>query len=632
LEKDAALDFQPEPSTQVIRGPYGRPSIGDKQLSSSAKAAYRHALLWYITEDQAHADKAIEIINAWSPVLWGFDDNDAKVLAGWTGYQFCNAAEILRCTDSGWEEKDIEQFERMLLTAYYPMIQNFFPEANGNWDAALINTMMCIGVFLDNREIFDRDVNHYLLGPGNGGITKYLYPNGQCQESTRDMGHTQMGLDYFAKACQVAWNQGVDLYGTADNRLALGFEYMAKYMLEEDVPVYGTISSKGRGEFRDNYELAYQHYRYIKGIDLPYTARAIEQTRPESSIEVLTCFQGELEGKRFDLAPGPLADGFETLAGALADPSGEMPPDAIRVEPGESIQAALDAAAENGGTVWLAKGVHTLPETLKVPSDITIAGEGAETILFLDPALTEDRAGTAMVNATPDMNSIELRDFVIEGALTVETSKDPNQDRRQRSYQMSPSRAGIIFSGEQDVQMSNIRIEHVTVRNNTHQGVAIKGAQQVEIASCDFSDNGSSVVPGPGLLHNVFITRVEQCNISNSRFDTSPWGSGIVATHSDDIIISDSELARNALHGIRMVDCRNISIDANLLEGNDGNGLLIDHIVDGSAVVTVRDNIARYNGNYGIVLDHVKEGTLAKNALVGNGQGDDIQVNETLRK
>jgi hypothetical protein len=203
LSKSASLDFQPEPFTHVIRGPYGRPSIGGSELSSSADAAYEHSLMWYITGNKSYAQKAIEIINAWSPLLWDFDDNDAKVLAGWTGHVFCNAAEILRYTESGWEEKDVEQFKHMLLTAYYPMIMNFFPEANGNWDAALINTMMCIGIFCDDREIFDRAVNHYLLGRGNGGITKYIYPSGQCQESTRDMGHTQMGLDYFAKACQL---------------------------------------------------------------------------------------------------------------------------------------------------------------------------------------------------------------------------------------------------------------------------------------------------------------------------------------------------------------------------------------------------------------------------------------------
>ncbi len=129
----------------------------------------------------------------------------------------------------------------------------------------------------------------------------------------------------------------------------------------------------------------------------------------------------------------------------------------------------------------MARGVHTLPAMLEIPSGITLAGEGIETILFLDPELTSDRAGTALVNADNDLHNVTLRDFVIEGALTVKTSRDPNQDRRQRSYQMAPSRGGIIFSGLKDAQMSNIRFEHITVRNNTHQGVAIKGAKQVII-------------------------------------------------------------------------------------------------------------------------------------------------------
>ena len=118
LSKSVSLDFQPEPFTHVIRGPYGRPSIGGKELSSSADAAYEHSLMWYITGDKSHARKAIEIINAWSSVLWDFDDNDAKLLAGWTGHLFCNAAEILRYTESGWEEKDVAQFKLLLLTAF----------------------------------------------------------------------------------------------------------------------------------------------------------------------------------------------------------------------------------------------------------------------------------------------------------------------------------------------------------------------------------------------------------------------------------------------------------------------------------------------------------------------------------
>ncbi len=624
LSKSVSLDFQPEPFTHVIRGPYGRPSIGGKELSSSADAAYEHSLMWYITGNKSYAQKAIEIINAWSPVLWDFDDNDAKVLAGWTGYLYCNAAEILRYTESGWEEKDIEQFKIMLLTAYYPMIMNFFPEANGNWDAALINTMMCIGIFCDDREIFDRAKNHFLLGKGNGGITKYIYPSGQCQESTRDMGHTQMGLDYFAKACQVAWNQGIDLYQAAGNRLALGFEYTAKYMLDEDVPAYGVLSQRGRGRFRDIYETVYQHYRYVKDLDMPYTERAIEQTRPRSSVELLTSFKGPHNNSPRTPSGSPMDGKFAPVAGALPASSFQPPPNSVGVLPGESIQSALDSIAKTGGAVIMAKGVHTLPAMLEIPSGITLAGEGIETILFLDPELTSDRAGTALVNADKNLHNVTLRDFVIEGALKVKTSRDPNQDRRQRSYQMAPSRAGIIFAGLKDAQMSNINFEHITVRNNTHHGVAIKGAKQVNIVACDFSDNGSSVVPGNGLQHNLLITHVEGCQITDSRFDTSPWGNGIDVTHSSDVSISNCEAARNALNGIRTADSRHINISGNLLEGNDGSGVLFERLAKGSDAIDVQENTSHYNGEYGIMIGHVTKGKVRNNTLEGNGQGDEV--------
>lgn len=166
-----SVNFQPQPVAHVVREPYGRPSIGDRELTESANVAYSQVLQWVVTSDQLHAQKAIEILNAWSGTLWDFEDNDAKLLAGWTGHAFCNAAKILRYTDSGWQDKDVAQFERMLLTVYYPLIKDYFPAANGNWDAAMMDTTLCIGIFCDDRAIFGSAVNHFLRGEGNGGIT-----------------------------------------------------------------------------------------------------------------------------------------------------------------------------------------------------------------------------------------------------------------------------------------------------------------------------------------------------------------------------------------------------------------------------------------------------------------------------
>lgn len=280
-EKIAALGWDSRPVAQVVRGPYNRPDIGSSAMMRDSAAAYAQALQWSITGSPAHAEKAIAILNGWSGLLQSIEGSDQKLLAGITAYKFCNAAEIIRSSGAGWQQGDIDRFQAMLVEVFYPLIKDFKPEANGNWDASMINSMLCIGVFCDDRRKFDRAADYLLHGKGKGAITHYIYPTGQCQESTRDQQHTQLGLGMLAAACQVAWTQGVDLYGAADSRLAEGFEYTAKYNLGHDVPAEGTISPKGRGEFRPIYEKVHQHYVYEKGREMPYTRQVIDKIRPE---------------------------------------------------------------------------------------------------------------------------------------------------------------------------------------------------------------------------------------------------------------------------------------------------------------------------------------------------------------
>lgn len=584
----SAPDFQPKPTAHIVRGSYGRDAIGDRDLSNSANAAYSQALQWYITRDRAHSRKAIEILNAWSAMLWDFEGNDAKLLAAWTGAPFCNAAEILRATDAGWQPQEIERFRRMLLTVYVPLLRDFFSEANGNWDAAIADTLLSIAIFCDDRALFDSATAHVLHGPGNGGITKYLYPSGQCEESTRDQTHTQLGLGYFVLAAQTAWTQGVDLYSAADNRLALGLEYTARYLLGEDVPAYGVISPQGRGRFSDIYEAAYQQYHESQGIDQPFCARAIEQTR-QRGWTALTLYRGP--GHKPSVGPPQPASQAES-AGAADAVTAQPPAGAIRVAPGQSVQDALDRAAAGSGWVALAKGVHNIPAALRMPSGVTLAGEGRDSILWLDP----QKPGPAIVAATSDLHDVTFRDFVVEGAVATRTSSDPNQDRRARSYQNALSRGGISLAGNRTGEMRRLRFEHLTVRHCTHNGVAIRGAAEVRIAAVDFSDNGSSVAPGPGLLHNLLLSHVEGAEVLDSRLDDSPWGSGLDAVASSGIVISGCEAARNRLHGVQVAESMGIQIRGNLFEGNDASGLILEKLMDGVRQLETTGNLMRNNG------------------------------------
>ena len=288
--RSARLDWKPKPQALVERGAYNNPDIGASEFLRDASASYTQALAWVLSDDAAHARKSAEILDAWSRTLRSVTNHDARLLIGMAGHQFCNAAELLRHTWDGWPEEEQERFRSMLREVWYPVIQDFYPSANGNWDASMLQTMMAMGVFLDDHSLLDRAVNYFRSGEGNGALRNYFNDFGQCQESGRDQAHTQMGLEYLANTCETAWNQGIDLYGDLDNRLLLGFEYTAKYNLGFDVPYepfksfegryhYKTISGKARGRLRPMYQRVFHHYHGRKGLPAPYTRQAISKSR-----------------------------------------------------------------------------------------------------------------------------------------------------------------------------------------------------------------------------------------------------------------------------------------------------------------------------------------------------------------
>lgn len=289
------LDFKPKPRKKVVRGPSNNPDIGGTDLSREASATYSLALAWCLSGKKVYADKAIEHFNAWSGTLEELDGHDTKLLSGMMGVKFINAAELIRHTYDGWKPADQNRFEAMLRGVFYEPIKDFYPTANGNWDASMIQTMLAMGIFLEDQKMFDRAADYYRQGEGNGAITKYFNEFGQCQESGRDQAHTQMGLAFLCVACEMAWKQGVDLYSEADNRLALGFEYTAKYNLGHEVPYepyksvegryhYKRISDKARGRFAPIFELPVYHYHHRMGMAMPFTREAAGQEVEQRSI------------------------------------------------------------------------------------------------------------------------------------------------------------------------------------------------------------------------------------------------------------------------------------------------------------------------------------------------------------
>ena len=285
-------------------------------LMKDASAAYGHALLWCLTGERAHADKAIEILDTCGNTLREIDlgrNDQGKLTAGFTGGKYASAAELMahyRQPDGSsaeWSKESADRFRGMLRTVFYPRVENFKPEFNGNWDASMVATMMSIGVFCDDHDIFNRALDYYLHGKGHGSLTHYIHPHGQNQESGRDQVHGQLGLGALAATCEIARQQGLDLYAAANNRLAVGYEHMAKYLAGHDVEITGDvpISPRGRERFMPIFEIAHQRYVIEKKMDLPFLSEAATRHRPEGVDLIVLPAWGTLTLYRGPATPVP---------------------------------------------------------------------------------------------------------------------------------------------------------------------------------------------------------------------------------------------------------------------------------------------------------------------------------------
>ncbi|GAA1941887.1 alginate lyase family protein [Kitasatospora viridis] len=303
----AQSTWKANPQATVHRG--GAAPQNFPTLYNDVHAAYQNALRWRISGDHAHGDAARDILNAWSGTLKQVTGSaDHFLAAGIQGYQFANAAELLR----GYPGFDLGRFKTMMLQVFYPVCDSFLREHNGafitnyyaSWDLLALCCVFATGVLCDDRAKVDQAVDYYRTGAGNGSLPHaipYAYPNGlaQFQESGRDQGHTTLSVGLMGALCEMAWNQGIDLYGEDDNRFLKGAEYVAKYNLGQDVPFTrltfqqgapgvwsGTVddtapAASGRGDLRPIWAMIQNHYVNRRGLAAPYTTAMAAKLAPE---------------------------------------------------------------------------------------------------------------------------------------------------------------------------------------------------------------------------------------------------------------------------------------------------------------------------------------------------------------
>lgn len=325
------------PVEVIIRGG----GNGENYINAArgATIAYQNALMWKITGSKAYADHAVEVLMIWAKTTKSIGgDSNYALAAGLYGYQFAQAAELMRDYE-GWQAEDFKQFKSWMLEVWYPTNIRFMRTRNGTWQNSgkwwqapghywsnwgLCNALsiLSIGVLCDDVFIYNQGLSYIKYDQvgtfsnprtevpiKNDGLTEYwgnlivtTHPSdietgaygqlGQMQESGRDIGHATMAAGLAIDIAHLAWNQGDDLFSYMDNRLAAGLEYIAaQTQLEANLPwtnyIYGssgyyysdsrawTMTAPALGsQIRPYWGTVIGHYEGLLGVKMPFAEKA----------------------------------------------------------------------------------------------------------------------------------------------------------------------------------------------------------------------------------------------------------------------------------------------------------------------------------------------------------------------
>lgn len=289
----AGLDYEPRPLTYVEFETSGTTESEDR-LRNDAQAAYAHALAWVVTGDRAHCDKAIAILDGWSSTLASVGPSNLpaqlQLECAWIIPPFAAAAEIIRHFDggkSGWPRENVRRFTELLEF----FCGKAFQCARWNHNQGVSGTLALLAT-----AVFEDDPKLFALGVAlwKERLADILPKDlSQAAEITRDNFHVQYSLTALIHGAEIAWQQGVDLYGVCLDgetvpRLALGLEYFAGLFLGEipspPLPDGATYVNATRAF--SAYEMAVNHYTNRSPQPVGTLTRSVEtQIRPDSRMD-----------------------------------------------------------------------------------------------------------------------------------------------------------------------------------------------------------------------------------------------------------------------------------------------------------------------------------------------------------
>ncbi|WP_338698085.1 alginate lyase family protein [Streptomyces sp. Q6] len=315
--KYADLDYRAKPYDVVECPPDTRPGQGCVEEREDAIAAYTQALLWNITGEKAHADKAVQIMDAWAGTVKEHTEGNAGLQTAWAATSWAKAGELMQYTYDGWPDGEELKFQRMLREAYLPVVETGSADFNGNWDLVMADATMSMAVYLNDQAAFDKAVGHFRtrvpayfylesdgalpVKPAGSDIDtpaelrtywfgQSTFKNGLAQETCRNFKHASYSLAATSHIAETAWHQGVDLYGEVKDRLAAALEFHSKYQLGAAAPAW-LCGGKVQRDMGPDTEVGLSHLQGRLKMDLPQTQALTRKQRPEGTDDLFVAWE-----------------------------------------------------------------------------------------------------------------------------------------------------------------------------------------------------------------------------------------------------------------------------------------------------------------------------------------------------
>jgi autotransporter-associated beta strand protein len=288
--KTAYTAFAADAKSQLtygMQGPFaivGRaPDINNTPFKNDMQAVFNLTFMYVFTSNTAYAQKATDILNAWAVTNTKWTGDETFLDLGDYAERYVTAADILKSTYPGWTAANTTNVNNYFNNVLWPQVDVPNPVRGANQGAIQLKAALAIAVFLDDATKWNQAIAD-LRKDAAGGLSNSL-SNGEVGDSGRDEGHWAGQLQALAWNAEVAWKQGIDLFGELDNRLLTASELYSQYQAETtDIPYIkfggayafwggGFGGPRGARRKMNFYNIIRGAYTLRKGLPAPYTLK-----------------------------------------------------------------------------------------------------------------------------------------------------------------------------------------------------------------------------------------------------------------------------------------------------------------------------------------------------------------------